>query len=821
MSAVLEPKVQSTANVADMSVKLAFSKKIQAVTNRIHSTNNIDEIILDVSRDICQLFEADRMTVYITSEDGGSIVSKVKTGLNSFKDIKLPISESSLAGFCALNRRHMNIRDVYDDSELKQFSPNLTFLKAVDQRTGYRSKQMLIAPIMGGESGNELMGVIQLINNLAGQPFSSLHDEGVMELAKTLAIAFKVRQQMPGSIQSKFEYLVIDNVIAAGELELATKAARRKNKNVEDILIEEFQVKLPAIGAALAKFFGVPYEPHKPDRIKPPDLLKNIKRDYAEANHWIPLEDSKAGVVVMSTDPERVRSSRMVDNVFPRSKIVYTVTTEKDFKSTLDLFFGADSGGGGGESIGDLLSSLDEDEEGGAISADDVSAAADNELVKLVNKIIVDAYNQGVSDIHVEPMPGKGKTGIRFRKDGSLMNYIEVPASYRNPLVTRLKIMCDLDISEKRRPQDGRIKTRNPRGDEVEMRLSTLPTAFGEKMVMRIFDPDTTVKPLEQLGFGSHDAKRWEQLVAKANGIILVTGPTGSGKTTTLYSTLRRLATDEVNVCTIEDPIEMIQPAFNQTQVQPALDLNFSEGLRALMRQDPDIIMVGEIRDLETAEMAIQAALTGHLVFSTLHTNDAASAITRLVDLGVPPYLIGATVVGVDVSVRQLATARRLQAEHGLDAIAFVEASAEEVPEPDGSFDLAVSEYGAAIWCDPHVWIPEAHRLLRPGGRLRFLGSHPLVTCCYGPDGSPAQDRLHRDWFGMHRFDWRHAEVDPGGIEFNLTTADWIALFLATGFEVEGHVELGAPSPDQDRFSVPGAWASRWPAEQVWKLRKR
>jgi len=181
----------------------------------------------------------------------------------------------------------------------------------------------------------------------------------------------------------------------------------------------------------------------------------------------------------------------------------------------------------------------------------------------------------------------------------------------------------------------------------------------------------------------------------------------------------------------------------------------------------------------------------------------------------------GATVVGVDVSVRQLATARRLQAEHGLDAISFVEASAEEVPEPDGSFDLAVSEYGAAIWCDPHVWIPEAHRLLRPGGRLRFLGSHPLVTCCYGPDGSPAQDRLHRDWFGMHRFDWRHAEVDPGGIEFNLTTADWIALFLATGFEVEGHVELGAPSPDQDRFSVPGAWASRWPAEQVWKLRKR
>ncbi len=382
MSAVLEPKTQSSANVADMSVKLAFSKKLQAVTNRIHSTSNIDEIILDVSRDICQLFEADRMTVYIMSEDGGSIVSKVKTGLNSFKDIKLPISESSLAGYCALNKRHMNIKDVYDDHELKQYSPNLTFLKAVDQRTGYRSKQMMIAPILGGDSGTELMGVIQLINSLSGQPFSGLHDEGVVELSKTLAIAFRVRQQMPGSVQSKFEYLVIDNVIAAGELDLATKAARRKNKNVEDILIDEFQVKPQAIGAALAKFFGVEYEPFKPDRIKPPDLLKNIKRDYAEANHWVPLEDSKAGIMVMSTDPERVRNSRMVDNVFPRSKVVFRVTSERDFKLTLDHFFGASGTAGGGESIGDLLSSLDDEEEGlGAASADEVSAAADNELV--------------------------------------------------------------------------------------------------------------------------------------------------------------------------------------------------------------------------------------------------------------------------------------------------------------------------------------------------------------------------------------------------------------------------------------------------------
>ena len=236
---------------------------------------------------------------------------------------------------------------------------------------------------------------------------------------------------------------------------------------------------------------------------------------------------------------------------------------------------------------------------------------------------------------------------IRFRIDGVLHPVYQMPLGVMSAMVARVKLLGRMDVVEKRRPQDGRIKTRNQRGDEVEMRLATLPTAFGEKMVMRIFDPDNAVKDLDALGFSLHDAQRWESLVKRPHGIILVTGPTGSGKTTTLYSTLKRVATEEVNVSTVEDPIEMIEPSFNQTQVQPQLDFNFAEGLRALMRQDPDIIMVGEIRDLETAEMAIQAALTGHLVFSTLHTNDAPSAITRLMELGVPSYLINATLLGV------------------------------------------------------------------------------------------------------------------------------------------------------------------------------
>jgi general secretion pathway protein E len=271
--------------------------------------------------------------------------------------------------------------------------------------------------------------------------------------------------------------------------------------------------------------------------------------------------------------------------------------------------------------------------------------ANDQGIIQVVDWLWQYAFDQRASDIHLEPRRDMG--AIRFRIDGVMHIVYQVPLAVMQAMTARIKLLGRMDVVEKRRPLDGRIKTRNPGGEEVEMRLSTMPTAFGEKLVMRIFDPETTLKDFNALGFAAHEMALWEQLTSRAHGIILVTGPTGSGKTTTLYSTLKRLATEEVNVCTVEDPIEMIEPSFNQTQVQPNIDLGFAEGVRALMRQDPDIIMVGEIRDRETADMAIQSALTGHLVFSTLHTNDSVSAITRLTDIGVPPYLISATVIGV------------------------------------------------------------------------------------------------------------------------------------------------------------------------------
>lgn len=271
--------------------------------------------------------------------------------------------------------------------------------------------------------------------------------------------------------------------------------------------------------------------------------------------------------------------------------------------------------------------------------------ANDAHIVNIVDWLFQYAFQQRASDIHIEPRREQGS--VRFRIDGVLHTVYQFPAQVTMAVVSRLKNLGRMNIAEKRKPQDGRVKTKTPDGGEVELRLSTLPTAFGEKMVMRIFDPDVLLKSPDQLGFSPDDLRRWASMTSQPNGIILVTGPTGSGKTTTLYTTLKQLATEEVNVCTIEDPIEMIEGAFNQMQVQHNIDLTFASGVRALMRQDPDIIMVGEIRDLETAEMAIQAALTGHLVLSTLHTNDAPSAITRLLELGVPHYLLKATILGV------------------------------------------------------------------------------------------------------------------------------------------------------------------------------
>jgi type II secretory ATPase GspE/PulE/Tfp pilus assembly ATPase PilB-like protein len=644
MSTVFEAKPQAGQNLAEMSHRLEFQKKLQAVTNRIHATSNIDEIMLELSQDICALFDADRLTIYVMSDDRSAIISKVKTGLASFKDLKLPINEQSIAGYAALTKKIVNLRDVYDDNELRSHSPQLKFLKEVDRRTGYRTKHMLVAPVVDAGNG-DLIGVVQVINSKSGQPFSTLAEEGATHLCETLAIALKQRSKPAAMLRGKYDALVTDAVLSAEEMELATRSARRKNLDIEDVLLDEFQVKPPAIGEALSKFFGVPYEPFKQDRIKPMDLLKNLKRDFVESSVWLPVEENKDGLMILTTDPERVRASKVVSNIFPKHKIVFRVCTRREFEATLDLFFGVESADT--SSIGDLLSNMDDegDDEGGSV--DDVSLAQDNELVKLVNKVIIDAYHQGASDIHIEPSPGKAKTEIRFRKDGSLQPYISVPASYRSPLVARLKIMCDLDISEKRRPQDGKIKFKKFGPLDIELRVATIPSAGGvEDIVMRILAAGEPI-PIDKLGLSERNLKSTKETVSKPYGLFFVCGPTGSGKTTTLHSVLGYLNTPDTKIWTAEDPVEITQKGLRQVQMNPKAGLTFATAMKAFLRADPDIIMVGEMRDKETTAIGIEASLTGHLVFATLHTNSAPESIIRLLDMGMDPFNFADALLGV------------------------------------------------------------------------------------------------------------------------------------------------------------------------------
>ena len=454
---------------------------------------------------------------------------------------------------------------------------------------------------------------------------------------------------------------ILDALIADGLVPLAEaekfKADRRYFKGDVHplIVIAERRWKSPeppnrlldleALTQWLAKWCGLEYKHIDPLKINFAAVTDVMSNAYAARFRILPVDVKPHEVVIATAEPfQRGWEAELAPIL--RKDIRRVISNPEDIGRYQVEFYNLAKFVKGALGRGDTSAGVSNFEQLVELGKTNKQFDAnDQHIVHIVDWLWQYAFQQRASDIHIEPRRELGI--VRFRVDGVLHQVHQMPMTVFQAMTSRIKILGRMDVVEKRRPQDGRIKTRTPDGMEIELRLSTMPTAFGEKLVMRIFDPEVLVRDLSELGFGDEDAKRWREMTQRPNGIILVTGPTGSGKTTTLYSTLKALATPEVNVCTLEDPIEMIEPAFNQVQVQSEIGMGFAEGIRALMRQDPDIIMIGEIRDLETADMAIQAALTGHLVLSTLHTNDTAAAITRLLDLGVPPYLLQATLVGV------------------------------------------------------------------------------------------------------------------------------------------------------------------------------
>ena len=452
------------------------------------------------------------------------------------------------------------------------------------------------------------------------------------------------------------DWMVEDKLVDAAAAEELKKERRYYKGALHPLaIVAEQKWKLPgapgklltldAAAEWLAKRVGMEYLHIDPLKIDFSAVTEVMSSAYAARFRVLPVGVTAKEAVIATCEPHMREWEREVERMIKRS-IRRVIANPQDIERYQVEFYNLAKSMKGAKKTavgGSGLANFEQLVELG--KTDKQLDANDAHIVRIVDWLWQYAFEQRASDIHVEPRRDQGI--VRFRIDGVLHQVYQIPAAVMAAVTSRIKIVARMDVVEKRRPQDGRIKTRTGDGLEIELRISTLPTAFGEKLVMRIFDPEVLVRDFKELGFSEDDSKRWREMTERPNGIVLVTGPTGSGKTVTLYSTLKTLATPEVNVCTIEDPIEMVEPAFNQMQVQQSIELGFAEGVRALMRQDPDIIMVGEIRDLETAEMAVQSALTGHLVLSTLHTNDAPSAVARLLELGIPAYLLNATLNGV------------------------------------------------------------------------------------------------------------------------------------------------------------------------------
>jgi len=619
------------ANVRNLEFEVEYRTKLQNICNKIYAASNIDEILVDLKDEITGLFEAERLTVYVVDGKKLELVSRFKSG-DEISEIRISISTTSIAGYSASKQKLVNIKDVYNEKELYAIDPALKFDKSWDQKTGFKTHQVLVVPIIFKKY---LLGAVQLINRTTGSLFAKQDEESVIELAKILGIALYNQKRIARAKTNKFSYLIANHILAQKELDKAIVEARRRKAPVENILISDLKIPKKEIRKSFSKFYNVPYVEYNSKTSIPGDLLVGMKVPFMRNNLWVPLRvDEDGNIVIIMDNPYDLQKIDEIKALFPRKKPVFHVALKEDILNYIKLFTQntqelAD--------MDDILRQLHDE----ATEIEDAEAGVTEEasaVVQLVNKIIIDAYNRGASDIHIEPYPGKENTRVRIRIDGNCSLYQTIPYSYKNAVVSRLKIMSDLDIAERRKPQDGKIKFKKYGGPDIELRVATVPTQGGmEDIVMRILAAGEPI-PLDKMGFSKANYENFVSVITKPYGIIFVCGPTGSGKTTTLHSALSYINKVETKIWTAEDPVEITQAGLRQVQVKPKIGFDFAAAMRAFLRADPDIIMVGEMRDKETTSIGIEASLTGHLVFSTLHTNSAPESITRLLDMGMDPF---------------------------------------------------------------------------------------------------------------------------------------------------------------------------------------
>ena len=635
-------------NLQELQQKVAFSENVKRITDQIHAASDLDHILLDLRKDILSIFDAEDLTIFALDSDKKEIFSKVPH-IDSIEEFRIPITEQSLAGFCAKYLRPVNIADAYNIAELQGVHPSLLHDTSYDKRTGFKTKQVLTYPIVA--DNKYLMGVFQLLNKKSGARFTRKDEESVAEIAKALGIAFFNLRKISKKNPTKFDLLVTNSRITQKELDNAIAESRKGVSDFESIMIEKYKVPKLEIGKSLAQFHKCPYIEYSERTIVDIELLKNLNVDYLKKNHWMPLKRDRTAIEILTDDPGDLDRVADIKRTFPGLNIRFAISLRRDIAQFLGSATGQGDAGSTrklDENVSDILGELvSESQEEAAEDAGGGLDENDNAIVRLANQIIADAYRQGASDIHVEPYGEKRETLVRFRVDGDCFEYMKIPQSYRRAIVSRLKIMASLDIAERRKPQDGKIKFKLSENKEIELRVATIPTAgFNEDVVMRLLAASEPL-PLDKMGFSDRNLAAIKEIAAKPYGIILCVGPTGSGKTTTLHSVLGFINTPDIKIWTAEDPVEITQYGLRQVQVQPKINFTFAAAMRAFLRADPDVIMVGEMRDKETAEIGIEASLTGHLVMSTLHTNSAVETVTRLLDMGCDSFSFADAMLGV------------------------------------------------------------------------------------------------------------------------------------------------------------------------------
>lgn len=637
-------------NLQELQQKVAFAENVKRITDQIHAASDLDHILLDLRKEILSIFDAEDLTIFAFDSEKKEIFSKIPH-IDSVEEIRIPITEQSLAGFCAKYLRPVSIADAYNIAELQGVHPSLLHDSSYDKRTGFKTKQVLTYPIVA--DNKYLMGVFQLLNKKNGARFTRKDEESVAEIAKALGIAFFNLRKISKKNPTKFDRLVTNNHITQNELDQAIAESRKGVSDFESVLIERYKVPKLEIGKSLAQFHKCPYIEYSDRTIVDAELLKNLNVDYLKKNHWMPLKRDRTAIEILTDDPGDLDRVADIKRTFPGLNIRFAISLRRDIAQFLGSATGQGQGDTGStrkldENVSDILGELvNEAQEAAAEDAGGGLDENDNAIVRLANQIIADAYRQGASDIHVEPYGEKRETLVRFRVDGDCFEYMKIPQSYRRAIVSRLKIMASLDIAERRKPQDGKIKFKLSDNKEIELRVATIPTAgYNEDVVMRLLAASEPL-PLDKMGFSDRNLGAIKEIASKPYGIILCVGPTGSGKTTTLHSVLGSINTPDIKIWTAEDPVEITQYGLRQVQVLPKINFTFAAAMRAFLRADPDVIMVGEMRDKETAEIGIEASLTGHLVLSTLHTNSAVETVTRLLDMGCDSFSFADAMLGV------------------------------------------------------------------------------------------------------------------------------------------------------------------------------